>query len=168
MDSPIDDSKRHEHLQPSVLVVAVRVLALLFIFDGMVALAIFGFFSLGNVHEWHNAYIGVLLFANVIKYVILSYMVIKLFADWAGRGYYLSGHHLIERLGLINITETTHELSRVTSVVVKQSWLGRYFNYGTISLSLAGSGGQHEIVLRDINNPKKYRDYFDQHLQAQG
>ncbi len=157
-----------EHLQPSVLIVAFRVLAVLFMFDTVFILLLVGFFGLNNAHEWHNSYIVFLLLVDMVKYIAISVMVIKLFSEWAGRAYYLSGHHLIERLGLVNITETTYELSQVKSVIVFQSWLGRRFNFGTITLSFAGTGKKQELTLRDINTPVKYKEYFDQHLQVQG
>lgn len=157
-----------EHLQPSVLVIVLRLLAALLFLDTLLALIILGFFALNNVHEWHNSYILFLLLANATKYFALSALVIQLFGEWAGRAYYLSGHHLIERLGLVNITETTYELSQVKSVVVKQTWLGRRFNFGTILLSFAGGGKEKEVILRDINNPMAYKKYFDEHLQVQG
>lgn len=157
-----------EHLQPSVLVIVMRLLAILFILDTTLALIILGFFVLNNVHEWHDSYILFLLLANTVKYFVLSGFIIQLFSDWAGRAYYLSGHHLIERLGLVNITETTYELSQVKSVILKQSWVGRRFNFGTIQLSFAGGGKEKEVILRDVNNPMRYKQYFDDHLQVQG
>ena len=157
-----------EHLQPSVLVIVLRLLAALFMLDTILALIILGFFALNNVHEWHNSYIIFLLLANIVKYFLLSGLIIQLFSDWAGRAYYLSGHHLIERLGLVNITETTYELSQVKSVVLRQTWLARRFNFGTILLSFAGGGKEKEVILRDINDPMKYKQYFDDHLQVQG
>lgn len=157
-----------EHLQPSVIVIVLRLLAVLFFLDTIIALIILGFFALGNVHEWHNSYILFLLFANTVKYLFLSALIVQMFGDWVGRAYYLSGHHLIERLGLVNVTETTYELSQVKSVIVKQSWLARRFNFGTIVLSFAGGGKEKEVVLRDINNAMTYKQYFDEHLQVQG
>ena len=157
-----------EHLQPNVLVVVLRLLAALFLLDTTYALLLFGFFALNDVHEWHSSYIALMILVLAIKYGITAVFTTKLFADWAGRAYYLSGHHLFERLGLVNITETTYELSQVKSVIVHQSWLGRRFNYGTIKLSFAGSDKQQEIMLRDVNNPMKYKRYFDDHLQVQG
>lgn len=157
-----------EHLQPSVLVIVLRLLAVLFMLDIIYAFIILGFFSLNDLHDWHNSYILFLWLVHAAKYLIITFAVIKLFAQWAGRNYYLSGHHLIERLGLFNITETTHELSQVKSIVVRQTWLGRRFNYGIIKLSFAGAAVEQEIIIRDVNDPIKYKKYFDEHLQVQG
>lgn len=168
MESPNNLNRRLEHLQLSVLVIVLRLLAVLFLLDTIYALTIIGYFGLSNAHEWHNSYIWFLWLAHIVKYIIVTILVIRLFADWAGRAYYLAGHHLIERLGLVNNTETTYELSQVKSVVVKQNWLGRHFNYGTIKLSFAGSGVTKDVILRDIHNPNVYKEYFDQHLQVQG
>lgn len=168
VEPPTNSKPVIEHLQRSAIVIALRLLAILFMLDVIYAVIIVGFLGLNDLHEWHNSYVLFLLLAQIVKYLLLSVLVIRLFVDWAGRSYYLSGHHLIERIGLITITETTHELSQVKSVVVKQGWLGRRFNYGTIRLSLAGSDEQNEVKLTEINNPYKYKQYFDEHLQLAG
>lgn len=162
------DESPLEHLQPSIVVLLLRLLGAIFLLDTVYGLFVLGFFSLGNVHDWHGPYVGFLWFAQFVKYFIITAIAIKIFAQWAGRTYYLSGHHLVERVGIVNITETTHELSQVKSVVVRQTWFGRRFNYGTIKLNFAGVGGVEEVVLRDINNPPRYQNYFDRHLQVQG
>ena len=166
----VADGKKQmvEHLQPSVVVILLRLIATIFMLDTVYAFLVLGFLGLNNFHEWHNSYIYGLLLTHIVKYVFITAIVIKLFIDWASRAYYLSGHHLIEKVGLVNITETTHELSQVKEVVVKRSWLGRRFNFGTIVLTLAGSVKSQDIIIRDINNPMEYKRYFDEHLQVQG
>lgn len=168
MEKPKDNPEITEHLQPSVVVLLFRLLGAIFLLDTVYSFLILGFFSLNNVHDWHDPYVLLLWLADIAKFLIITAMAIKIFAQWAGRNYYIHGHHLVERLGLVNITETTHELSQVKSVIVRQTWLGRRFNYGTIKLNFAGSAPVEEVVLRDITNPAKYKDYFDQHMQVQG
>jgi uncharacterized membrane protein YdbT with pleckstrin-like domain len=157
-----------EHLQPSVLVIVLKLLAILFMLDTLYSLLLFGFLGLNNAHEWHNTYVALLWFANTLKYVFISALVIRLFADWSGHAYYLAGHHLVERIGLINITETTYEMSQIKSIIVQQSWFGRRFNFGTIKLTFAGAGKDQSVIMRDINDPTKYKKHFDNHLQIQG
>lgn len=166
----VADGKKQmvEHLQPSVVVILLRLIATIFMLDTLYAVLVLGFLGLNNFHEWHNSYIYGLLLTHTVKYVFITAVVIKLFIDWASRAYYLSGHHLIEKVAMVNITETTHELSQVKEVVVKRSWLGRRFNYGTIVLTLAGSAKSQDIIIRDVNNPMEYKRYFDEHLQVQG
>ena len=168
MDPEDNSPQMIEHLQPSFVVILLRIAAVLLFMDTLLAVIIAGFFLLNNIHDWHNSYIFLLLFLNGIKFLIVVAAITQMFFQWAGRNYYLSGHHLIEKLGLINITETTYELSQVKSVIVRQSWIARRLNYGTINLTLAGSNAKHPIVIRDINNPAKYKQYFDKHLQVQG
>ncbi len=154
-----------EHLQPSVLVIVLRLLAVLFMIDTIYALLILGFMGLDNVHDWHTPYIAFLWLAHTLKFVLIAMVVIRLFADWAGRTYYLSGHHLIQKLGLVNITETTFELSQLKSLTVKQGWLGRRFNFGTVGLTFSAYGDQQSVTLREINNPYRYKKYFDDYLE---
>jgi uncharacterized membrane protein YdbT with pleckstrin-like domain len=157
-----------EHLQPSALVIVLKLLAVLFMLDTLYSFLLLGFLGLNDAHEWHNTYVALLWLTNTVKYVFISTLVIRLFADWCGHTYYLAGHHLIERIGLINITETTYEMSQIKSIIIQQSWFGRRFNFGTIKLTFAGAGKDQSIIVRDINNPTKYKEYFDNHLQVQG
>lgn len=168
MQPPDNETQITEHLQPSVAVILLRLLATLFLLDTVMALIIAGFFALNNVHEWHSAYIMFILLVHIVKYLLMTVVAVQLFANWASRAYYIHGHHLIEHLGLVNITETTYELSQIKSIVVHQSWLGRKFNFGTIQLSLAGGGETKGLTLRNITNPVRYKKYFDQHMQVQG
>lgn len=156
------------HLRPSVVVIVMRLLAALFMLNILFVALLLGFFGLNNLHEWHSSYIIALVLFALVNLGMLSAIVLQLFAAWAGRNYYLIGHHLIERLGILNITEITHELSQVKSVVARQTWLGRRFNFGTIQLSFAGAGGDKEVVIKDITDPNTYKKYFDEHLQVQG
>lgn len=158
----------NEHLQPNVIVLLFRLLGVIFLLDTVYSFLILGFFALSNDHDWHNSYVLLLWLAGIFKFLLIASVAIKIFAQWAGRNYYIHGHHLVDRLGLVNITETTHELSQVKSVIVGQTWLGRRFNYGTIKLSLAGGSGTELVIMRDINDPSRYKDYFDQHMQVQG
>lgn len=166
----VADGKKQmvEHLQPSIVVILLRLIATIFLLDTLYAVLVLGFLGLNNFHEWHNSYIYGLLLTHTVKYIFITAVIIKLFIDWASRAYYLSGHHLIEKVGLVNTTETTHELSQVKEVVVKRSWLGRRFNFGTIVLSLAGLAKPQDVIIRDVNNPMEYKRYFDEHLQVQG
>lgn len=168
MEPEVANTELIEHLQPSFVVILLRILATLFFIDTLYALVIVGFFGLNNEHDWHNSYIFFLLALHALKYLIIAATFTQLFFTWAGRAYYLAGHHLIERLGLINITETTYELSQVKAVVLKQSWVARHLNFGTIILTLAGPDTKHPIIIRDVNNPMKYKHYFDKHLNVQG
>lgn len=168
MNQSSNPEPRLEHLQPSVLVIVLKLIGTLFLLDTLYAFVIVGFYGLQNFHSWHDSYILGLLLSHTAKYALITGFIIQIFVDWAGRAYYLSGHHLIEKIGILNITETTHELSQVKSVVLSQTWLARRFNYGTIKLTFAGAGKEKEILLRNINNPVEYKQYFDDHLQVQG
>lgn len=168
MKKSVDTKQLVEHLQPSIIVILLRILATIFIIDTLYALFIFAFYGLYDLHEWHDSYIFGLVLIHTVKFVFIVAIIIKLFIGWASRGYYLSGHQLIERVGILNTTEITHELSQVKEVVLKRSWLGRKFNYGTIILSLAGSSASQDVYIRDVKNAMEYKQYFDEHLQVQG
>jgi uncharacterized membrane protein YdbT with pleckstrin-like domain len=159
---PIKNTKSViEHLQPSVAVLVIRILVVLFVLDTAYAWIILSYSYLIDLHSWHNSYIAFIWIVHTVKYILLSGIVIRLFADWAGRRYFISDRNTIERVGLINTTESTYDLARIESVAIMQSWLGRRLNYGTIKLTLANSGTRKEISIREINGPYRYKEYFD-------
>lgn len=168
-EPPLSENRQVEHLQPSVLVIVGKLLTSIFILDTIYVVLLVGFFALNNFHEWHDSYVLLLATAHTAKYIVISSVVVQLFAHWAGRSYYITGSHLIQRLGLINITETTFELSQLKSVVMKQGWFGRRFNYGTITLAFTFAAYGEEqggVTLHEITNPHRYKQYFDQYLQG--
>jgi len=163
-----DTKQLREHLQPSIVVILLRILATIFVLDTLYVLAIFAYFGLYDLGEWHNAYILGLVVVHSLKFLLVVVLISKLFVDWASRGYYLSGHQLVEHIGLLNTVEITHELSQVKEVALKESWLGRKLDYGTIVLSFAGSSTSQNVYIRDVKNAMGYKRYFDEHLQVQG
>ncbi len=168
MKTPSNKKFTVEHLRPSAVVIVLRLLAVLFLFDTVYAFIIFVFFGLGDSQLLHSSFVVVLWLLHTIKYILVTVIVIRLFANWAGRAYYLSGHHLVERLGLVNTTETTYELSQLKSIALSQNWLGRRFNYATFVLKFSGSNTSSNVILRDINNPSRYLDILNEHLKARG
>jgi len=63
------------------------------------------------------------------------------------------------RQGLLNVTIIEIPYSKVNAITIQQSWLGRLFNFGTISLNTGGD--DVEIVFPNIASPKKLQQIID-------
>jgi uncharacterized membrane protein YdbT with pleckstrin-like domain len=63
------------------------------------------------------------------------------------------------RQGLLNVNIIEIPYSKVNAITIQQSWLGRIFNFGTISLNTGGD--DVEIVFPNIASPKELQQIID-------
>jgi uncharacterized membrane protein YdbT with pleckstrin-like domain len=71
----------------------------------------------------------------------------------------ITNKRLIIKTGIISINTLELNLSKIESVNVNQSILGRILGYG--SLSVIGTGGTREVFVK-INNPIQFRKKFQE------
>ena len=83
--------------------------------------------------------------------------------DWFTNEYAITNKRIIVKVGLISRTTLEMNHSRVESVNVNQTILGRIFDYGT--LIVIGTGGTTQ-PFRRISKPLDFRKAF-QELQAE-
>ena len=78
----------------------------------------------------------------------------------------LSAHHhvitfykdkYVIKTGIFNTTENESVLKGVLSASLNQSFKGKIFNYGDVTVDIAG---KHNIILTGVKNPKPLRDYL--------
>lgn len=147
-----------EPIRSSVAILAMKLLVLLFVFEGLYA----GLFYVLNVGfnlplEWHHHSSVILLGINIIKIGLEFLFILYLFFQWAGTSYFITKKHIIKRVGIFNSREEVFHFDNIRSITVNQSFLGKIFNYGDIELKTSASGGyQAALVLVSIDNPHKY------------
>lgn len=78
--------------------------------------------------------------------------------------YYLTEHELIILHGTIRQHQDIFDLSHTRTIKLHQSWFGKLFNYGTIEVTLAGSGYHETALLKGIVDPKLYENTLRQHI----
>ncbi len=93
------------------------------------------------------------------------FLILNVTLSWANSAYYLAGKHIIRRNGILHVEEDVFHFDNIRSISVNQSFFGKIFNYGDISLKTSASGGyQGDVIMTEISNPKKYeeilREYF--------
>jgi Predicted membrane protein len=57
------------------------------------------------------------------------------------------------RQGLLNVNIIEIPYSKVNAITIQQSWLGRLFNFGTVSLNTGGD--EAEIVFTNLYSPRE-------------
>lgn len=162
------EEKKHE-LEPirgSILILVAKLATALLLLDllyvGIYYLLTLGFELPFNLHHHISL---LLLFVFFLKFFMQLFLILNVTLSWANSAYYLAGKHLIRKSGILHIQEDVFHFDNIRSISINQSFLGKLFNYGDITVKTSASGGyQGDIVMTEIANPKKYeavlRKYF--------
>ncbi len=111
--------------------------------------------------DLHHHVALLILFLELLKISLQLLFILQITLSWSYNMYYLlnNGKHLIKRTGIMNIKEDVYEMDNVRSITVNQSWLGRIFHYGDLSLKTSASGGYQVLVtMMGIHEPSKYEE----------
>ncbi len=73
----------------------------------------------------------------------------------------VTNKRVIIKNGIFNVLASEIPLSRIETVLVKQSFLGLLLNFGDITI--VGTGGTQQSIER-IYNPKLFKNYFFQNI----
>lgn len=156
----------HAPIRGSYIIFVAKLLLTLFLFEIIYA-AIFYFLTLGVFFPFdlhHHISIGIFIL-EIMKILIQVFLIFYVSLSWASNVYYISGKHLIKRSGILNTEEDIYEFDTVRSVAVNQSFLGRLFHYGDITLKTSASGGYQVIVtIAGVQDPRKYEQRIKQCL----
>ena len=158
MEQTISSEHELEPIRGSLIMFAFRLLLLLILFETIYAL-VFGVLQIGlNLPiEWHHhTSVGLLIF-NGVKVVIELILILYLLLQWTGSRYFITPKHIIKQTGILKEKEEVYHFDNIRSISVEQSFLGKVFDYGDITLKTSASGGyQDDVVLSGIDNPHKY------------
>ena len=104
---------------------------------------------------WNYVVFGV-LGASVIPLLILAFKIINIKDETIS----FYNNKVVQREGIFSKREHTNILTTVLSVTVYQSFIGRIFNYGTITIDVMG---QWDINMRGIKDPMKAKAFLEQY-----
>lgn len=91
-----------------------------------------------------------------VTLAIAGFFLLDAWIDVMGTELVVTSKRVIHKQGLIYRKTVEMNLSKVESVIVDQSILGRLFDYGTIVIRGTGAGIE---PIRMIDNPLKFRSY---------
>ncbi|GEM_PF-1862243 len=161
----------YHHVRESVSLLVLRIFVPLVLLEtGYLLLIIILWSSQINTTLFLAPYISttssytILLAAQIIITIFLLYLLTKHVISWAMTEYYLTEHELIILHGTIRQHQDIFDLSHTRTIKLHQSWFGKLFNYGTIEVTLAGSGYHETALLKGIVDPKLYENTLRQHI----
>lgn len=153
-----DGTCEHAPIRGSIFFLVTKLLVILLLFD-LLYVGVYFSLTLGFElpFELHHHISTLLLIVFFLKLFMQLFLILNVSLAWANNLYFINGKHLIKRTGILNTEEDIYEFDTVRSVAVNQSWLGRIFHYGDISLKTSASGGYQVIVtIAGITDPHKY------------
>lgn len=151
-------------IRRNVLILAVRLFLVLFIADTLYAALLLAT-VLGYVPaDLTTSYLVFLWVAHTVKNLLLAYFLIALVANWVSTLYFVSGGHLIRQRGVLRIKETVFQLTDIEAVDSNQSWLGRLFDFGDVTITFIIARQREEVKLYAINNPHRYEQLFSAYV----
>jgi uncharacterized membrane protein YdbT with pleckstrin-like domain len=161
--TPSETNQNVEVARPirrSVIILAVRIFLVLFVGDtiyaGLLLVSVLGYVPA----EWTNSYAIFLWVVYTLKYLLLTYLIIRLVVDWLSTLYYVAGGHLVRQRGVLHTTESVFQLENIDSAVMSQSWLGRLLNFGDVTVEFTIARQKETVMLYAINDPRRYEDLF--------
>jgi uncharacterized membrane protein YdbT with pleckstrin-like domain len=126
--------------------------------SGLLVVALGGFCSwlLGNLLSW--APNAESLLNSIVWVVLLSLWIWYSITSWLGRtkeNYYLGPEALYvqSKTGIFGRSEAAYNYEQVASVHVTESFWGKRFNYGDVSVLL--KEGNHQLLLRQVDHPSE-------------
>lgn len=109
----------------------------------------------GEVVEYETSYHWIIFFS---LRALFTLMIAPLIDKWTDE-FAITNKRVIIKTGLISRKTIELNLTKIESVNVDQSILGRILGYG--SLQIVGTGGTKE-VFPNINNPLTFRKKFQE------
>jgi len=149
-----------EPIRGSVVVLVIKLAVLLVIFELAYALADY-IVTLGIPlpFDLHHHVELALFIVQAVKIIFELYLIANVTLSWANNTYLIAGKHIIRRRGILHAEEDVFHFDNIRSISINQSFLGKIFNYGDITLKTSASGGyQGDVVMVGIANPKKYEE----------
>ena len=99
----------------------------------------------------------VLLTVSAVLFLVPAIMYLSiLYIDQIGAELALTNHRAITKHGLLNHSIVSMTWSKVESVSIYQSFLGRKLNYGTINIH---GIGDERVFSRNVANPAQFRKH---------
>ncbi len=108
--------------------------------------------------EFSITFISILI--QIIILVFVSFGIISLLTKWAGTSYVIKDNEIIVQQGLFNIKQKIYPLSSHEEVKIYKSFLGKIFDYGTLSIYQPML--QKYITLDNIQDPDLFAEVIRQ------
>jgi len=152
-----------EPVRGSISILIIKVLLILFIFDSLYTIFFYVFSLQLNLPIDLRHHIALaLVIIHIGKIILQIFLLLQVILTWTNSIYFFTNDHIIKRSGIFNVAEEIFHYQNIRSISIKQSLVGKIFNYGDILLKTSASGGyKNNIILFGIDNPKKYEEILN-------
>jgi len=151
-----------EPIRRNIVILGIRMFLVIFLADtlyaGLLMVMAFGYLP----SEWSISYVVLLWIVHTVKNILLTYLLISLVIGWISTLYFVAAGHLIRQRGVLHIKESVFQLTDIESVMLNQSWLGRIFDFGDVTITFVVARQREEVILYAINHPQRYEQLFSQ------
>lgn len=132
------------------------------------ALLLFNLFS-GELSESYEQFsfsrtLSFNLFVTLLITTIQVIIVIIVFISWSVPVYEIDDHQITQKRGNIVGDRKLAELSNISQIDIRQGWLAKNFNYGTLAISTADS--LKPVFLNDIPEPNEYAIRIERWIES--
>ncbi|QPV61258.1 PH domain-containing protein [Halosimplex litoreum] len=79
--------------------------------------------------------------------------------------YVLTDRRIYLKTGVLSETVTSVGVDRVQNTTLRKDVTGNLFDYGTVAVSTAGSGGA-DLAVSDLDDPEAFRDALQKQIRA--
>jgi membrane protein YdbS with pleckstrin-like domain len=153
-DTPITYS---QPLRQSIAVVALRI-GLLQVVVGI--LGVLTISILGWLIDSRALLVNLLGIASIIYQTADAALVIIIVLQWLHTSYVITPQEVIITKGILNLQTTRYKSDKIVGVKIKQSFLGKLFNYGTLIFHSNDFDQDASIV--NIPDPYRWSDIIRQ------
>ena len=156
MSAHPDIQTSKHHVQGSTVLLLLQVFWLIFFFETSYAFLLI--IAMGaNLNQQYI--FGSLVFfwaIHTIKFLFEAILLLRLVGENMASQTYITETKLIVYSGIFSQTEKVYDLTKLRTIEVRETWIGRNLGYGMLHLIIASSGLAEEVWLPGIADPRKY------------
>lgn len=146
-----------EPLRQSVFVVVLKICLLQLLVGLMGILTVI---TLGWLIESRGLLTSLLGIASIIYQTLDAVILVTLILQWLHTSYIITPDEIIINRGIFNVQTTRYKTDSIVEVKVKQSFLGKLFNYGT--LVFHDPSYDQDVIIVDIPQPHRWSEIIRQ------
>lgn len=103
---------------------------------------------------------SILFYLRIFLFIFGAYKLVEALSLFIGSEYVVTNYRAVLKEGLLKKEATQLSLSRCENLIIAQSFIGRIFNYGTISIATAGSRTDYKFII----NPQKFLQVMNEQI----
>lgn len=150
--------KQYGSIRSSPVILVMQLISISFVLSISYSIIEVILLNLKIPSSLHHHLIWSIFVVHLLKNLLLTYIDSLFVIKWITTTYTLKDKQLVKRAGILNITEKTYDLRNIRNISIYQSFIGKLFNYGDLTIMTSASGGyQDEIYLQGISNPAQYK-----------